>query len=85
MPTLIFCIFPENEYNSTYVRCIQEVKLRLTSASNGGRIMESRSSHTLTVGANDNPHGTVEFTNTGYRLVEVVSENSTQYISISRR
>ena len=55
------------------------------SASNGGRIMISRRSHTLTVSANDNPHGTVEFTRPKYRLMEPEKDNHTQYISVSRR
>ena len=55
----------------------------LMSASNGGRILDE-ATHILTINANDNPHGTIEFQSDSYSLSEP-GMNSSAYISVIRK
>ena len=60
----------------------QDIKIQLLTASNGGRIT-SKNEYILTIPANDNPHGVVQFTSRTY-TVEEVATNSVQQIPIIR-
>ena len=61
---------------------LQDIEIRLLSASNGGRIKE-QSTFTLTILSNDNPHGVVQLTANTF-TVEEGATNTVQQIPLAR-
>ena len=61
----------------------QEIDFELLSATNGGHILSDESHMTLLILANDNPHGTLEFTQPVY-IIRELDNDTTQYVPITR-
>ncbi|XP_064619585.1 adhesion G-protein coupled receptor V1-like [Lineus longissimus] len=61
---------------------LQKIIIQLLSATNGGRI-SNKNKFTLTILANDNPHGTVEFSKNSFVVIENETDAS-QYVNLTR-
>ena len=48
----------------------QAIRIRLTSASNGGRIDPGAGTYTLTIAPNDSPYGTVQLAADSFSVAE---------------
>ncbi|KAH3717852.1 hypothetical protein DPMN_060648 [Dreissena polymorpha] len=73
-------VFPE--CGSFVLPSKQDVKIQLTKVSEGGRI-GARGMFTLSILANDNPHGSVQLAQTQYSVSEL-DTNSLQNIRVTR-